>query len=547
MIAVLIQDFLRFAASAGYFRLRAILVGLPLLILVITTATISSFSSVSGEPLLGTAAYSILLLLLLVQPGLIAPILVAERTQNRLDVVRSTPLSGWGLVLGRYLSRIALSGTMVVSVMPLMAFSILYGGVSRTQVLQCCALMPLVVLWVSAAALAISSVAKSQTSALRISYGGIIAFLVLMPSLPSLGMGLGSFSLQQSLLSLHAMSPLTVLTSILAGGLVFAPPGDALLGHAVFSLIVVATAIPFSVWRMGRDPRRRGLGSTGRKLVWRPSLQQKRPLLWLELRPQRSNVPKVAAVWIGIALIEAIWAESLPWGAPTPYTAMSNHISAIEGWFLLGSLMTAIHAAASFHDGASAQTMEVLHSCPVSSRSLLKARILGIARASRLWWALELVHMVVAGALGVIPIVNLLLWLVIQIILVLALINTALFLSLESPNARRAIAKTLSLMGCHLALTPLLGFCLIGSGGIGAIGLILGHHPVMIAISVLSAPTLDDLGWLRSSEILSALLPAALYLIMYVCLAFRFLNTLVQHYERRRQQNWRNPNALRTR
>ena len=121
MKAILERDFFQFAKRKRYYSMRTLAVALPLGILLLAMSVADLRDDQLGEFVFATTAWPIVCFAALLSPGMTAGLLVEERRDNRLDVLRSTPMAAWQIVVGRWFSRVALLWTMILAALPWLA------------------------------------------------------------------------------------------------------------------------------------------------------------------------------------------------------------------------------------------------------------------------------------------------------------------------------------------------------------------------------------------------------------------------------------------
>ncbi|MCB1740977.1 MAG: ABC transporter permease, partial [Gammaproteobacteria bacterium] len=217
MKAILERDFFQFAKRKRYYSMRTLAVALPLGILLLAMSVADLRDDQLGEFVFATTAWPVVCFAALLSPGMTAGLLVEERRDNRLDVLRSTPMAAWQIVVGRWFSRVALLWTMILAALPLCASSLLFSGVSPGQFLDVAVIALLTVPLFSSLALLVSSGGGDLGAVQRTANSLTIALLIL----PILGLGgflRGSRDvIRDIVLCVAALDPLVVLVSTIDG------------------------------------------------------------------------------------------------------------------------------------------------------------------------------------------------------------------------------------------------------------------------------------------------------------------------------------------
>lgn len=98
-----------------------------------------------------------------------------ERVNKSFDLLVTTNLRAWEIVLGKFLSTLVYSGIFLVSTVPLVCMSFLYGGVTVSLILQTYLVLLFFCVFTIAFSILISSIATTSTKAVISTY----AFLLL--------------------------------------------------------------------------------------------------------------------------------------------------------------------------------------------------------------------------------------------------------------------------------------------------------------------------------------------------------------------------------
>ncbi len=138
-----------------------------------------------GRFLFETMALIMLTAVILVVPGLTATSVVAERERQTLHLLQVTQLSARQLVVGKLGSSLAYLGLLVVSVMPVLAIPLLFGGMGFGDVAAAVGMILLVALMLGSVSIWVSSRARSSRGAVAGSYLwaigiGMLSFLLLL-------------------------------------------------------------------------------------------------------------------------------------------------------------------------------------------------------------------------------------------------------------------------------------------------------------------------------------------------------------------------------
>ena len=205
--------------------------------LLVYAAAASSFSSGIGDPEagrgIGKAIFITVMTVSLIQVCVITPSLTAgsiagERERQTYDLLMTTPLSPWQIVLGKLSSALAFALLLIFSALPIAGISLLFGGVSATELLI--GIVGLVITAVCYAAVGLfwSAAMRTTLAATVMAQGSIIFLLLSIPfifAISSLLVGAWSDTsnwvfiiVMGMLLSMHPFTALGISAAIIASG-----------------------------------------------------------------------------------------------------------------------------------------------------------------------------------------------------------------------------------------------------------------------------------------------------------------------------------------
>lgn len=541
MRAILETDFLHFAAKKRFFVVRSLVVAVPLMFIMFVSVVLTEWVFLAdqmGRQVFIWTAYPLLLAAMIVTPAMMAPVLAAERRNNKLDVLLSTPVTVEHVVVGRYLSRLALLGTVFMAALPLVASSLLFGGVSPGEFGRFVLVLSSTLLWTGALAIWASASTKDVASAMRRGFLGVVGILV---GLLALSTGLGT----RGSAWIVGLTPWGALSGWQR---IDAPLGSLALYHACAAAVASIWMVLLAAVSLRRRSRGRSAGpvrAIGRTfaaspggLLRRPgafsgsrALLAQDPAVWLELRRGRPRIASRRWVYliIAVVLLEGYWiAEYFDsyygWRAQRP----ELHVYPIVGTFLIAAILVAAHGAATLHRDTEANTLDVLHATPLTNRRLAWAKTVGTLRAGLPFWCLCGLHGVFGVLRGDLNGLTALGCALLALGLLWALAAYSLWVGFRSKSSAQAASRVIGLMVAHVVLTPLLSFCCLRSGS-SAAGLFFGHNPpIMVTIPII----IQDQSYMRS-EILGSVV---LYFIIYVISGTALITQgLPAAYARRRE------------
>ncbi len=136
-----------------------------------------------GKLLFGILSTAQFLVVLFVLPAYSAVSIVEEKDKLTFDLLITTKLAPWEIVWGKLLGSLTTVGVILISFLPLLGLSFLFGGVTVGQILSCYISLILLAALISAFSLYISSASKSAKRATSLVYAIIILFCLPLPSL----------------------------------------------------------------------------------------------------------------------------------------------------------------------------------------------------------------------------------------------------------------------------------------------------------------------------------------------------------------------------
>ncbi len=540
MRAILDREFFGFARTRRFFLVRMAVFLFPFVLFVGIAWRMSGLpGDFVGVTIHNSTMFATLLAALCVTPGMLAHVVPQERRRNRLEVLRSTPLSARQLVLGKYLSRVGLVTLTVIAALSLPALALLFGGISPGQLLRGGAVVIATVAWTGAVALFTSASRTELGPASRVAYASTALFCIL----PLIG-----WSFFGVVMATGRVAPWTFDQLVWIGSCVnpFLALGtgartaafggaDPAIGYGVFSAVVTALALRGAIARVRRDPK--PVKRPGRTIpVARPDGTRAEmpvpasasaraidadPLRWLEERRPglRRRQKRFLATLAGIELLNLVWWAVA--GSGVPGNALTAVLALIHAAFL-----AAIEGATAFRRDEEANTLDVLHATPLGSAEIARAKIAAAGRAWRGWWFLAAIHAVAAtlcaGREGVEGLPQLLIGLAIAWLVLEAITGVALRIGLSAPSTPKALVRVFGWGIVILVVAPVFLLFVVQGGGGMAAAILLGWHPLMVATTAfwwLDGPIGSDGRALRIFTLL--------YLLLYVLLVVSLRRSVI--------------------
>jgi hypothetical protein len=218
--------------------------------------------------------------------------------------------------------------------------------------------------------------------------------------------------------------------------------------------------------------------------------------------------------------------QAAPWEKP------GVHLVPILGFLFLAFLVAASHGAATFHRENEARTLEVLHSSPLTTMDLARAKVLAtIGAAARPWWYLSLAHGLLAVFLGVHPIPAFVFYVMTSGVLLVSLVGFAMLMGLYSRTLARSVVKTMLCFVVYVLVLPVLtrGFLGMLRAGEDVAKALLSYHPLYVAAFPYAV----------AFDRQDVSMYAVPYAAIHFAFAFFVLGYLVfWRYEEKRAENW---------
>ena len=543
MNPILARDFAGFAARPAYFTLRGATAGLMLLALIIVAISTSRGNDDDvGQFIFWFTVSTLLILVTLVAPGLTAHVIVEERANQKLDVLRSAPLSAFGIVFGKWFSRALLLLTISVTALSFAAISLLFGGVPFVLFFGAALIIFGTVLWTTAVGVLASAIARDLTRATLSAYAMVLIEVLVLPMVFSLAVALIGQTQRQAIpppaLQAMAVIAMAVNPMLAMMGMVNPIPGlwgsvgpfgaplvylggsIAMAGVALF-LATMATARearafgkrPPKVKKAAADGSAFAPGSpvvgaafdggetaesapSRRELVlavWRehPPANRvwTRPLEWLEGRAASARRRKLLVVlfWVFIGLTELVFwvtlVATLASGPGSRFELRAMHGTATATIFGVLLLFAVASGATIFHRDHEAQTRDVLFASPVDSFAMARAKLACIWRSLRPYMLLLFIHALAIPLTSDISAVGVLLMLLGVYIVTAGWMTIAAWIGIRAPSAGKAIVRAFVVFVAAVAIFPLLTMmCMFRSSSDDVAYFLLGYHPFFLVM-----------------------------------------------------------------
>ncbi|MFP4698274.1 MAG: ABC transporter permease [Eubacteriales bacterium] len=117
-------------------------------------------------------------LILFIVPALTAGSISGERERQTLEIILSTPLRPFSLLLGKLLSSISTVILLVLASAPVLSFVFIFGGVTITQLLGLLLYYIVTVVFIGSIGIFFSTIFKRTTVSNVMTYGCVIALII---------------------------------------------------------------------------------------------------------------------------------------------------------------------------------------------------------------------------------------------------------------------------------------------------------------------------------------------------------------------------------
>ncbi|MCA8914948.1 MAG: ABC transporter permease [Planctomycetes bacterium] len=533
------RDFVGFAQKKRFFVLRTGIVAAPVLGLI----TLAIFSSDRNTDELGGSiftftTYPLLVLALLIAPSLLAHSIVLERKLNTIEVLRTTSLTSWRIVWGKWFGRTLLLLLVCVAALPLAASSLLFGGIAPMQILYFVIILFGSVLWATSLAVFVSCIAKDVTSSMRTSvvlvlFGLIGTAVVAM----LLGVLMHSLNMKEdyAALLLYA-NPVAVLIFVqeprTVARLGFTSISPALI-YGGLSLMATTLFLLWSTRLIARDAKRPFMAETNAPVAvaamqgvvpggviqplqvrpnarrrWLPSWLDRAPLVWLEVNQVTGRRKKWMTVLTVLVLVLLelgfVYGLGEAWRADRDLARNARntwgfHASAAGAFLFMTFLGVMSMGAAAFRRDNDAKTLEALYATPLTSDEMARGKVAGVFFSALPPFIMAQLHALAALALTAIHPIAWLWWVVASTTTVMAAAAFSIWVGLRAKSLLQANLLAMGGFALWMIVLPIGISVIVGmamSGGSDSeffLNLALGWHPLYVGLAPFfaGAPKMD--------------------------------------------------------
>ncbi len=125
----------------------------------------------------------------MITPALTAGCISIEKERQTLDVLLTTKMSTWQIILGKYFSSIMLVIMLIISGMPIMSLVYIYGGINLGQLFLMIIVLITTTMFLACFGVFFSTLVKNTIGAVILSYIAIFIFLGATIALPTMVWG----------------------------------------------------------------------------------------------------------------------------------------------------------------------------------------------------------------------------------------------------------------------------------------------------------------------------------------------------------------------
>lgn len=404
----------------------------------------------------------------LITPAYVAGAVASERERRTIEYLFATDLRSWEIVLGRLFGRLASVASILLAGAPVLALSLMLGGVSGELILLSVVVTISTVLVIGAVSLLMSVRSEKARDAVIASYMALLLYLI-APSLLLIEDVWEWLPYHTEVVyAVFQLNPFTVWAQYLAAPQsisdwsALTPLGIMVALHLGISLV----AVTWSVWsirpiHLGQQGRPKGAAATApvTRRGWQPSLDEQ-PMLWKEVVGDRRRSSRLVLALLG--LVTLVYLCLVGWSA-VMLASQDHHqhesafmmaAFANAAVFSVALLLIGARAATSIASERERDTWVSLVSTPLSGPEIIGAKAIGSAYGPTVF-ALGLILLTFVAAFLTSPplaILALVGSVIVQAILATFAAFLGLFFSLVFQNSGRAITVTIAS----------LAFCAVG-------------------------------------------------------------------------------------
>jgi ABC-type transport system involved in multi-copper enzyme maturation permease subunit len=371
-----------------------------------------------------TIAYIMLVFGFLITPAYCAPLIACEREQQTLEVMLSTPIRHYEIVLGKIASRVLLLFLIALSVLPAMFVAFMFGGISIWDIGMTYLIVICNILICAGVSIVASSLATKSVTAISHTYG----FIILMGIILSVVVNLLFFFMPRPFTFLRFlflnMNPFMMMSFLIDSGILMSRSGiftgmAADAGFFVFCVFLSSTILRRNAYR---EPRKSSLkhfflvSSRAKSVKERTSYVKigrvfTNPVYWRECMESAFSrgSTRMRSTFIAFAVLFAIYIITLM-TVPKIWLNVfgSGYRELFHAPFLFGEfamiLLSAISLSSnSFSKERSKKTLEALVLTPLEDQTLWLGKFLGVCRRCLIPYMLALTHLALCVFHGIYP------------------------------------------------------------------------------------------------------------------------------------------------
>lgn len=508
---ILEREFVSICRTKRWFVLRSVFVGALVaaswLVLALTPEHEST--AMLGKFYFGIVGFVMLMAVSLATPGLTIDAIVAERNQETLDVLLTTPLRALRILAGKLLSRIFLVVVVAAAAFPIVAVATLLGGVRGDQLLALAQLVLGAVLFLGGTTLVFSTFSRRLATAAVLSYVVPIAFVVLYPVAFFLFAGSAGRPGTEAFYYFACTHPAIAFGFLMEPiGRLHGPGIEPWTGWLITGAATAAVGLLVSARRLARE-RAGDVGGARRVKADRPEtrrqtrrrramLRMVSPMAWKEARPGGSRSPVLARIVLVLMLGGGILSLVLAGYENDELDEAYTHVLIATAQSFLLLVLVTVNAAASVAVERQQRTLDLVHVTLVESREIVHSKILGAARSGALLAILPLLHLVLGIMVSELNPASLLVFAGMLALLVMLFATMGVSTSIRAPRPGKAVTRATSRLGLLVLGLPLLSviFIAIDPGDAEDVAgfVVAGNPPTLLGLPTMwtTDPEVDD-------------------------------------------------------
>lgn len=449
--AVFERDFLYLTSRKRFIALRWLVGALMALVAIVIVVNIPEYRMDSAGVLLHASAHTAATwMVILVTPAITATAIVGERSAETLTLVLAAPVRPFGFVFAKVVSRLATVLVLYFATLPIVALSLLYGGVAASRLSDTFEIGVACAVWGAAAGVLASAFCKRVSSAILLAYllGLLVPLVQVCVTWPLFEWLMPNGYTPRDVFGAIAATPMgawwvssmSTWTSGFGGGGLL--PNVRATGMTA-ALVFAAVTVPLATWRMAREGRfAAGAARRGRA---RRELLTLNPVLGRSLwrcalvRPVPSNLVLCLVVCVIDALILGIAYGTDSLDEYFPHTFALIAITSLTGFAMLG------WAGQSITSERQHGALDLALATPLGATGVLRGKLAGLLCRAAPPLLIGLVHGLAAATWSDLKLASVVAWGVTSVIQILFIATFALLVTCRARTVQAGVVRTFGL------------------------------------------------------------------------------------------------------